>query len=168
MSWLSWSRSLTTTPLARTLKGDPVWLERPWHRYLEELFVRTGGFSAPTNAELATVVGVNAKPLAQGVASAVLTTIYTVPTSTVTLLTALTVCNPTTGSTVVNLTVKLVQATGVDGGTLRTAVPLRPLLPGRSDGCPEVVGQALKSGGLVQIQGAGLEWFLTGTETKTA
>ncbi len=100
------------------------------------------------------------KNLADGVlASGALTTAYTVPTGTQTIIKTLVLTN-TTGA-VIAATVVINPASG---GTDRTLISARNIAAGGTDLCPEIVNQVIGAGGLLRVQGNGLTYMASGAE----
>lgn len=102
------------------------------------------------------------KPLARGVGTGSLVSVYTTPTGYKTLVKAMTVTNPTGG--VLTLVVKVMQDSALDAGTFRSAIPGQSLASNQTYTCPEMVNQMLNATGQIELSGNGLEFLVSGAE----
>ena len=94
---------------------------------------------------------------ANGVLSASMDTLYTVPDNRKFVVKAFSVVNDT--AAVVTLKVQVTFATG---GTARVLVPDRNVADNDSDFASEVLNQVLDAGGIIEAQGANLTYALSG------
>ena len=95
--------------------------------------------------------------LADGtLATAALTTLFTVDTGRVEVLKAVSICNPT--GAVVLCTLKLTPRTA---GTARTLVSARALAPGETYVPLGALNQAIEAGGTLAMSGLALEYVIT-------
>lgn len=99
------------------------------------------------------------RSLYDGVLTGTLAATYTAPSGTTAIVTAAVCTNTTAG--VVNLTLATIPRTA---GTARTIISVRPVAAGQSDLVPELLGEVLEPGGVVQGLGSGLTLVLRGLE----
>ena len=97
--------------------------------------------------------------LYDGVLTGTLAATYTAPSGTTAIVTAAVCTNTTAG--VLNLTLATIPRTG---GAGRTIISARPIAVGQSDLVPELIGEVLEPGGVVQGLGNGLTIVLRGLE----
>jgi len=84
-----------------------------------------------------------------------------VPALTKRIIRAATLCNSTAAP--VSASVYMVPAAGAPDAT-NILISARPIAPGETYPCPELVNQGLNAGGSVQALGAGLTFKYTATE----
>lgn len=96
------------------------------------------------------------EPAGQGLLTASLSTLYTVPSNRKFLIKSLTFGNFSGGA--LTLTVEALQSST---GTQRRYIE-RTVNDNDSDLAPELINQALAAGGLIQASGSGLTYLLTG------
>ena len=94
---------------------------------------------------------------ANGILSASMTTLYTVPDNRKFVVKAFSLVNDT--AVVVTLRV---QVTFSSTGVARVLLPDRNVADNDSDFAPEVLNQVLDAGGIIEAQGANLTYALSG------
>lgn len=77
------------------------------------------------------------------------------------IIRAATICNSTAAA--IAATVYLVPD-GINADATNTLISARPIAPGESYPCPELVNQGLNAGGAVKALGAGLTFKYTATD----
>lgn len=95
-------------------------------------------------------------------AAAVATVGAAVPDLTTRVIKSATITNPTAG--VIPATVYMVPAGGALAGAGNVMISARPIAPGESYPCPELISQGLNAGSTVQALGAGLVFKYTATD----
>jgi hypothetical protein len=102
---------------------------------------------------------VNNLSLFDGVLTATLASAYVSATGVTAIIKAATFCNVTAG--VVALTVTLTPRTG---GTARTVIQAQNVSVGETFFGSEMINQVLEPGGEIQVQGLGIEGYISGVE----
>ena len=94
---------------------------------------------------------------ASGTLTGAFTTIYTVPDNRKFVCKAFNIANDTAGAITLD-----VRVTFASGGTAITIVPARNVANGDTDLVPEMINQILEAGGIIEGQGNGLEFAISG------
>lgn len=92
-----------------------------------------------------------------GILTGVFTNLYTVPANRKFVIKAFTVTNNTVGALTLD-----VRVTFTSGGVARTMVPGRSVSDGATDLVPEVINHVIDAGGIIEGQGGGLEFAISG------
>ena len=94
---------------------------------------------------------------AQGTLPALFETLYTVPTGRNFIIKAITIANDTAAAVSLGL-----RVTFPAGGTPVVLVPDRTVAPKETDLAPELINHVMESGGIIEGQGLGLAYAISG------
>lgn len=94
---------------------------------------------------------------AAGALTASFATLYTVPTNRKFVVKAFTVSNNTAGALTLDI-----RVTFTSGGTARVMVPGRSVSNGSTDLVPEMINQVIDAAGIIEGQGNGMEFAISG------